>query len=107
VNFTVTFSESVSNVTAASFSLNTTGVAGAVHRAPSGAGTTWTVPVNTGSNSGTIRLDVTAAGTIVDAAGNALGSLPFNTGQVYTIDKTAPTVSSVVRQAPIRPTPPA
>jgi hypothetical protein len=96
VNYTVTFSEPVTGVTAASFSLTTTGVGGASIGAPSGSGTTWTVPVNTGAGSGTIRLDVTAAGTITDLSSNALGGLPFTTGQVYTIDKTAPTVSSIV-----------
>src|SRR6185436_234451 len=57
----------------------------------------YTVTVNTGSGDGTIRLDVVAAGaTISDAVGNAL-TANFNTGDVVTIDKTAPTVQSINR----------
>jgi hypothetical protein len=99
VNFTVTFSKPVTGVTAASFSLTST-VTGATIGTPTGGGAAWTVPVNTGSGSGTIRLDATAAGTTADAAGNALGSLPFTTGQVYTIDRTAPIVSSIAFVGP-------
>src|SRR5204862_228905 len=58
---------------------------------------------NSGTGSGTIRLDLKSSGTgITDTAGNA-PSAGFTSGEVYTIDKTAPTVSSIVR-AGVSPT---
>lgn len=98
VQFTVTFSESVTGAATGNFSLNTTGVAGAsVSSVSAGPGTTRTVTVNTGSGDGTIRLDLSStAPAIADAVGNNL-AVTFNAGEVYAIDKTAPTVSSIVR----------
>ncbi|MCU0705825.1 MAG: hypothetical protein MUF18_17800, partial [Fimbriiglobus sp.] len=95
VQYTVTFSESVTGVDVSDFMLTTTGaVSGASVTGVSGSGTTYTVTVDTGTGDGTIRLDVnTAAGT--DAAGNT--STGFSASEVYSIDKTAPTVVSVVR----------
>src|SRR5207248_2634089 len=91
VNFTVTFSENVTGVTAATFSLTTGGtISGASVGAVIGAGAVYTVTVNTGIGDGTIRLDATAIGTVADPAGNALAGLPFAAGQRYTIDKTNP-----------------
>src|SRR6185295_14905990 len=62
---------------------------------------TRTVTVNTGSGDGTIGLNLTDDDTIVDTAGNKLGGTGTGngnaTGQVYTIDKTVPTVSSINR----------
>jgi DNA/RNA endonuclease G (NUC1)/fibronectin type 3 domain-containing protein len=94
VHFTVTFSESVTGVDAGDLSLTTSGVAGTSITDVTGSGTTYAVTVNSGSGDGTIRLDVAANGTIIDAAGNALAGV-FTSGTPYTIDKTAPTVSSV------------
>ena len=93
VNYTVTFSQSVTGVDTTDFALTTTGVTGTSVSGVTGSGTTYTVTVNTGSGDGTIRLDVTndgsiQSGTAVPLAGN------FTTGEVYTIDKTPPTVSS-------------
>lgn len=90
VDFTVIFSESVSNVDVADFSLTTTGVSGASVLSVAGSGSVYTVTVNTGSNSGTIRLDVPNTATINDLSGTAL-TAAFTTGQAYTIDKDGPT----------------
>ena len=90
VNYTVTFAASVTGVDATDFSLTTTGIAGASIGIPSGSGTTWTVPVNTGTGSGTIRLDFTGTTGVTPNV-----SASYTSGEVYTIDKTAPTVSSV------------
>ena len=89
VNYTVTFSGNVSGLTAANFSLTTTGgISGASVGTPTGSGTTWTIPVNTGSGDGTIRLDmVNTTGT------TPMVTTPYTSGEVYTIDKTAPTIS--------------
>ena len=89
VNFTVTFSESVTGVSASNFSLTTTGaVTGAAIPTVSGSGTVRTVSVKTGAGDGTIRLNVPATATIKDIAGNAISGLPYTSGQVYTIHKT-------------------
>ncbi|HKS26160.1 MAG TPA: lamin tail domain-containing protein [Thermoanaerobaculia bacterium] len=98
VDFLVTISESVTGVDAADFVLTTTGVTGTSITGVTGSGP-YTVSVNTGSGSGTIRLDVAASPTVSDAAGNALAG-GFNTGQVYTLDRNAPSVVSVIRTDP-------
>lgn len=90
VQYTVTFSGSVTGVSASSFALTTTGVTGAAISGVSGSGTTYTVTVNTGTGDGTIRLDVNGSG-VSPTVSNA----PFTTGQVYTIDKTAPVTSLI------------
>ncbi len=92
VNFTVTFSESVTGVNTVApfndFSLTTSGVSGAAVSAVSGSGSVRTVTVSTGSGSvGTIRLNVPASATITDLAGNPLAGLPYITGQTYTINR--------------------
>ena len=89
VNFTVTFSESVTGVSANDFSLTTSGkVTGAAITTVSGSGTVRTVRVNTGSGDGTLRLNIPVTATITDSAGNAISGLPYTSGQVYTIHKT-------------------
>jgi len=89
VNFTVTFSEAVMGVDATAFTLITTGISGAAVTGISGAGSIYTVTVNTGSGNGTIRLDVPAsATTITDLALNPLAGLPYTGGETYTITKT-------------------
>lgn len=99
VSFSVQFSESVTGVDTGDFTVTTTGtISGTSVTGVSGSGTSRTVTVNTGSGDGTIRLDVPAAATILDNAGNDL-TVAFTSGQTYTIDKTAPTVSSITRAA--------
>src|SRR5262249_31183522 len=96
-------SESVTGVDAGDFALTTTGsISGAAVTLVSGSGATRTVTVSTGSNDGTIRLDVSDNDSIVDAANNPLGGTGvgnsnFTSGEVYTVDKVNPTVSSIVR----------
>jgi hypothetical protein len=55
--------------------------------------------VNTGTGSGTIRLDLTAGATIQDSVGNAFVG-PYTGGETYTIDKGAPSIVSVLRADP-------
>ena len=89
VNFTVTFSESVTGVGTNDFSLTTTGaVTGAAVTAVNGSGTVRTISVNTGSGDGTIRLNIPGTATITDTAGNNVSGLPYQSGQSYTISKT-------------------
>ena len=98
VNFTVTFSESVTGVDMAApfpdFGLVTgAGITGAsIASVTPVSGTTYTVGVNTGSGNGTIKLNVIDDDSIIDASGQPLGGTgagngSFNTGEVYTINK--------------------
>ncbi|CAG0949080.1 hypothetical protein PLCT2_00070 [Planctomycetaceae bacterium] len=98
VQFTVTFSESVTGVATGNFTLNAPGLTGAsISSVSAGPGTTRTVTVSTGTGSGTLRLDLSSVTpAITDGVGNTL-SATFNTGEVYSVDKAAPTVSSIVR----------
>jgi hypothetical protein len=100
VNYTVTFSEAVTGVGASDFTLTLTGVTGATVSGVSGGPTTYTVAVSTGTGSGTLRLDVPGTASITDTVGNPLSGLPYTSGESYTIDKTAPTVVSILRASP-------
>src|SRR5204862_5547222 len=97
-----TFSESVGGVDSSDFALiQGVGVSGASITGVSGSGTTYTVSVGTGIGDGTLGLNLVDDDSIADAAGNKLGGAGTGngdfTGQVYTLDKTPPTVSSIVR----------
>jgi alpha-tubulin suppressor-like RCC1 family protein/uncharacterized lipoprotein YmbA len=100
VDFSVTFSEVVTGVDSADFGLVTGGdLSGTLVSGVSGAGSAYTVTVDTGTGSGALQLTVPTTATITDDAGNALGSLPF-AGEAYDIDKTVPAVVSTVRAGP-------
>ncbi|MDA1014323.1 MAG: Ig-like domain-containing protein [Planctomycetota bacterium] len=101
VNFTVTFSESVTGVGTGDFIIDASGVTGASVTGVSGIGTTFTITVNSGSNSGTLSIDFDfdSAGGATDLAGNVT-TADFTTGEAYTIDKTAPAITSIVRLTP-------
>jgi hypothetical protein len=93
IGYTVTLSESVTGVSAANFALVTSVAGGAAITGVAGSGTTWTVTVDPGTVSGTIGLNMTGSGGVVDSDGAAVGNLPF-AGEVYTI---APRVVSIAR----------
>lgn len=88
VQFTVTFSGAAGNVTPSAFSVFASGgISGAsVASVTAVNSTTYTVTVNTGTGSGQLRLDVTGIGM-----SNIVSNAPYALGEVYTIDKTAPT----------------
>ncbi|MBU0484223.1 MAG: lamin tail domain-containing protein [Proteobacteria bacterium] len=102
IDFTVTFRESVTGVDTGDFSLTTGGgIAGASVDSVSGGGTTYTVTVDTGIGSGTIRLDLSDNNSISDGTdflGPGDGS--YVAGEVYTIDKNAPGITSFTRLTP-------
>jgi len=106
IRFIVNFSKEVSGVDASDFALVTTGaIQGAALGEVTGSGTAYTVSVASGSGDGTIRLDVIDNDSILDTAANPLGGLGagngnFSTGAVYTIDKTAPSIISILRSDP-------
>ncbi len=86
VQYTVTFTEPVTNVDAADFGLTVTLLTGTSITSVTGTGAVYTVTVNTGSGNGTLRLDLNATNTgIADRAGNSISG-GFN-GQVYTVAK--------------------
>ena len=103
VNFTVTFSESVTGLDSNDFILTTSGVSGATLSGISSSGSIRTVTVNTGGGNGTLRLDVVDDDSIMDLSSNPLGGTgvgngDFTTGEVYTVtDTTAPTVQTITR----------
>ncbi|MFJ4375476.1 DUF4347 domain-containing protein [Pseudomonas japonica] len=95
VRYTVTFDESVSGVDSADFSLAFTGSAnGRIASVQQVNGRTYVILVDNLSGAGNVRLDLNASGTgISDAAGNPItGGLA---GSSYSIDRVAPSVSSV------------
>ena len=92
VDFTVTFSESVSGVDTGDFTLTTTGLAGTSITNVSGSGAVYTVTANTGTGSGTLRLDVIDDDSIIDGSTNPLGGVGagnggFTGGQVYEVNQ--------------------
>jgi hypothetical protein len=95
VSYTLTFSEDVTGVDAGDFTVATTGtVSGTVSGVTPVDGAHYTITVTAITGDGTLRLDLKGSGTgIADAPGNALSG--GATGEVYAIDRVAPTVSSV------------
>ena len=101
VQWTVTFSESVTGVDITDFQLAPSGVTGAALTSVTPvSGTTYTVTASTGTGSGTLGLNLVDDNSILDSATNPLGGLGAGngnfTGQAYTIDKTAPTGTVVI-----------
>ncbi len=98
VDFTVTFSQGVTGVDSGDFTLTTTGgiTPGGISVTPVNS-SVYTVSAGTGTGDGTIRLDVANDGSILSESNNAPLGATFTTGEVYTIDKTAPTVLSITR----------
>ncbi|MEO6977987.1 MAG: cadherin-like beta sandwich domain-containing protein, partial [Mucilaginibacter sp.] len=95
LDFQAVFSEAVTGVDASDFTLTTTGgvTSGAISVTPLNS-TTYNITVINVNGTGTGRLDLNGSGTgISDAAGNTPAG--FTGGEVYTIDQTAPTVSSI------------
>jgi gliding motility-associated-like protein len=91
VDYTVTFDTPVEGLTLDNFSVVGNGnVTAAEIIDINGAGTTWAVTVNTGTVDGGISLNLFNINNLSPDLGNL--SLPF-VGDVYTIDKTAPTLS--------------
>lgn len=94
VDYTVTFNRDVVNVSADDFQLSSTGTVNGVISV-TGSGADYTVTVGNLTGDGTVKLNLKSATNIVDAvAGNAV-LMPFTSGDVYTVDHTAPAVSSV------------
>ena len=100
VSWLVTFSETVTGVDAGDFALvQGSGLTSASITSVSGTGSSYTVTVNTGSGSGTLGLNLVDNDTIVDGTNFKLGGNGTGngnaTGQVYSVDRTPPSVTSI------------
>jgi len=95
VTYEVTFSEEMTGFTEADLTLTETGTATGTVNAPSTSDDiVFTVVVDTITGEGTLRLDVLDDGTADDLAGNNLAAA-YSSGDVHTVDRVAPTVTSV------------
>jgi hypothetical protein len=90
VRFTVTFSKPVTGVDSGDFLLATPGIAGASISNVDGSGSSRTVTVNTGSGTGSIRLDAVDNDSIKDGknvplGGVGAGNANYTLGETYTL----------------------
>ncbi|MCE9647470.1 MAG: metallophosphoesterase [Chloroflexi bacterium] len=105
VDFIVTFSEPVSGAEASDFSLSTAGLSLPSIVSVQNADPFYVVTADTGSGSGTLRLDLIDDDSIRDAAGNNLGGPVagngnYVNGESYSVEKTFPSVTSITRSGP-------
>ncbi|MDH0446777.1 putative Ig domain-containing protein [Shewanella sp. GD04112] len=85
VDFTVNFSESVSNISTDDFALGTTGSAtGTIASVSAGSGSSVTVTVSGITGNGTIKLNLNGSTNISDPAGNA-GPAAYTSGTPHTV----------------------
>jgi hypothetical protein len=97
VNWTLTFASAVTGVSASNFTLTGPAAAGLNVGLPTTSNNiTWNIPVNTGATDGLLTLNLANSTGLSTAIST---TLPF-AGDSYTIDKTPPTVLSVVRFNP-------
>ena len=95
VTFRLTFSEAVSGVDTADFTLTGSTVNGTISSVTPINGNAYDVTVTSVSGSGTLGLNLNSSGTgIIDIAGNAITG-GFTVGQTYTINQGIPTLTSV------------
>ncbi|MCA1246564.1 Ig-like domain-containing protein [Massilia sp. MS-15] len=95
VDYTVTFSQSVTGVDASDFTLSGSGATGSI-AGVSGSGSTYTVTVANISGNGSLRLNLNSGATgIANGSGQALSG-GFTDGQAYTIDQSAPLLAGAI-----------
>ncbi|AQT59139.1 fibronectin type III domain-containing protein [Cellvibrio sp. PSBB023] len=100
VNFTVTFSESVTGVSTDDFALGTTGTASGTIASVSGSGSSFTVTVNGIVGNGTIKVNLNGSTDIVDAAGN-VSPAAYTSGTTHTVAiPTAPDAPTIGAATP-------
>lgn len=90
VQFVVSFSKPVTGVDVSDFVITSSGLSGAAVSSINGSGANYTVLVNTGTGSGTLRLDLIDDDSIIDLllnplGGTGVGNGDFSTGPEYTI----------------------
>lgn len=88
VSFEVTFDEAVTGVGPDDFLLTASGMTGTAISGISGSGANYTVTVDTGAGTGSVRLDLLDNDSILDLAGNPIAGVvdgAFNSGQNFLI----------------------
>jgi len=106
VRFLVNFSEPVTGVDANDFAITTTGTIVSTNLTEiTGLDSSYTVTVSTGTGDGTLRLDLLDNDSIVDLVNTPLGGTGagngnFTTGEEYVINRSIPTVVSILRADP-------
>jgi hypothetical protein len=100
VSYTVTFSQNVTGVDAADFTLATSGVTGAsVTSVVARDAKTYTVTVNMGSGDGVIGLNLVDNDSVLNTLGIVLGGAGASNGNFvgdsYRVDRTLPTVDII------------
>ncbi len=104
--FVVTFSESVTGVVAADFTLTTTNTPGGTALATTGissitgSGSSYTVTVSGVTGDGTLRLDLKANSSGITDVSGIGATAGFTGGDVYTIEHTPPGVASITANGP-------
>lgn len=98
VDFIVTFTELVNGVDANDFAVSNNGFVTNI----TNANPFYVVTVNTGTNEGLIKLDLIDNDSIVNSqniplGGEGIGNATFTNGESFTIDRTPPQVTSIVR----------
>ncbi|MEI6948944.1 T9SS type A sorting domain-containing protein [Paraflavisolibacter sp. H34] len=111
VLYRATFSEPVSGVDAADFLLTTVSGTAKGVLAPdavtAAGGAVYELRVSSLSGNGDLRLDLKSSGTgITDVVAYPLAA-GFTGGQTYRLDRVAPVIQSILRQAPLQETTPA
>ena len=96
MDFSVMFSEAVNGVDTSDFGLTTN--AGASISNVSGSGNSYLVSIAAGTGNDTIKIDFIDNGSVIDIAGNKVGG-GFSNGEVYSVDRSMPIVTSIVRAA--------
>jgi len=97
--FDITFDDAVQNVTADDFTITGTTATGVI----GGSGAAYTLTVSGGNLAGltgTVGLDLVGTHNIGDASGNLVAAAEPAIDETYSVDNTAPRVTSVVRRIP-------
>jgi|GEM_PF-490610 len=105
VDFIVTFSEAVSGVDGIDFQLTSSNISNASINTIISSDPFYVVNVNTGSGTGSVRLDLSDDDSVTDLAGNKLGGAgagngSYLNGEIFDIEKSAPTVTSIIKSGP-------
>lgn len=106
IHFSVNFSKDVSGVDVNDFTITSSGaIVNYAIEEVAGSGAAYAVTVYTGVGDGTLRLDLLDNDSIVDSSmvplgGVGAGNGNFTSGEVYTINKSAPIVTSILRADP-------
>jgi MSHA biogenesis protein MshQ len=87
VSWSVTFSRSVTGVSASAFSLVASGLTGSAITTVTGSGTSWVVTASVGTGAGTLGLNQSAAGSVSPALAGTF------TGEVYTTPSTVTAIT--------------